>query len=873
MSIKIFTYPDPYHIDDELFWDDIKNCPQFCVSQTMVNGLNRTYSHFSKTHQLCTIRKLIDSLYKDWNSLNVKIRQMLEVGNVIAKIDDIKNNSAQYRSMQYNAKSLADCIRIFSELGLDPYEFKSNCLNSDQILLIEIYKQIRANPNSTFQFQRVKNSADIDDAITKTLLENNKDCALNSIDMKTVVIHGIHQFSPAILCAIEDLAKFKNVVLIFNYQSQYSKVYETWLNIYSLFNLPISNGSADNEFVPTSLYIDSYTSNMLADSIGKIYEGQLRNYSGDLKDLEVIEFENTTEFANYVARIYEEAYRQSQKQGGNRSPLAFMKEQFYSASLKVNDILRAYFPEQFGERHFLDYPLGHFFVATTNLWSDDEKRVRVNSFADIKECLEAGIIEEKHPGQLVNCLNKVIPYIENEIYLDNMIIALKTLTKYVEPKQNELSRIGYFNVRKEDVKALIVALSELDKIIITFFEDFNIGEGSFKIFYEKIRKFISNNVDVGELDDEMKNVVTKLLHKLESSDLPDGGTFLMLKQTMSVYLKQDDSVASSAKWIVRGFEQIDGDVLLSDDTRGASNYSEKPVYHFCSLSDRDICASQNQKLPWPLEPHFFEVAQVPTDRKYQIFLKSKLEYNNFYRYAFVYGLEFNRLPCKLSYIKNDGNKENELYSILSLLGIKVKKYLPYTDSLYQERIAIVDGKQDKVEIDKLFTNIDFIKAALCPYRFALESIVQGNTVFRDRFLIQAYMRVLIENKTFDRVKDTIADEAKLKKVISEVFQEYFDKVKISDALERMQLEDAVKRYMNSRVRKKDGRYWSITPGTRNEMNLQEDFLLINKDMLVPIRADKLQELFDKKEFACRHGKHCMYCGCKDICLEYHHYQG
>lgn len=872
MSIKIFTYPDPYHIDDEPFWEDIKNCPQFCVSQTMVNGLNRTYPHFAKTHQLCTIRKLVDALYKDWNDLNLKIRQMLEVGNVITRIDEIKNNPAQYRSMQFNSKSIAECIRIFSELGLDPDGFKTERLNFDQILLIEIYKQIYVNPISTFKFKRVKNSVEIDDAITKALIANNDDFALKSIDMQTVVIHGIHQFSPAILCAIEDLSKFKNVVLIFNYQSQYSKVYETWLSIYSLFNLPICSGSPDNEFIPTSLYIDSYASNLLADSIGKLSEGQIKNYSGDLRDLEVIEFENTTEFANYVARIYEEARNQSKKQGGKRSPLAFMREQFYSASLKVNDILRAYFPDQFGERHFLDYPLGHFFVATTNLWSDEEKRVRVNSFADIKECFEAGIIAEEHPGQLVNCLNKVIPYIENELYLDNIIIALKTLTKYVEPKQEVLSRIGYFNVQKEDVKALLKALNELDKIIRTFFEDFNLGEGSFKSFYEKVRQFISNNVDIGELDQEMEEVVRKLLHKLESSDLPEGGTFYMLKQTMSIYLKQEDAVASRAKWIVRGFEQIDGDVLLSDDTRGRSNYIEKPIYHFCSLSDRDICASQNQKLPWPLESHFFEVAQVPTDWKYQIFLKSKLEYNNFNRYALVYGLEFNRLPCKLSYIKNDGNKANELYSLLSLLGIKVKKYLPYTDSLYQERIAIVDGKQRQVEVNKVFTHTDFIKAALCPYRFALESIVQGKTVFRDRFLIQTYMRILMQNKTFEKVKESIADEDKLRTIISEVFVEYFDKVKISDELERVQLVNAVMKYMRGKVRK-NGRYWTINPDTRNEMTLQEDFLLIKREVLNPIDETKLQELFDRQEFICWHGGHCKYCGCKDICLEYHHYEG
>lgn len=37
-----------------------------------------------------------------------------------------------------------------------------------------------------------------------------------------------------------------------------------------------------------------------------------------------------------------------------------MREQFYSANNSVNDILKVYFPEQFGERHFLAYPIGHF---------------------------------------------------------------------------------------------------------------------------------------------------------------------------------------------------------------------------------------------------------------------------------------------------------------------------------------------------------------------------------------------------------------------------------------------------------------------------------------------------------------------------------
>ena len=175
-------------------------------------------------------------------------------------------------------------------------------------------------------------------------------------------------------------------------------------------------------------------------------------------------------------------------------------------------------------------------------------------------------------------------------------------------------------------------------------------------------------------------------------------------------------------------------------------------------------------------------------------------------------------------------------------------------------------------MDKLFSNIDFIKAALCPYRFALESIVQGKTIFRDRFLIQIYMRVLIQNTTLEKVADTIADDTKLKKIIADVFDEYLDKVKIADELERVQLLNSVMQYMSNKV-KKNGRYWNINADKRNEMNLQEDFLLTQKDILTPIDSEALQKLFEDREFKCVHGKHCKYCACKDICLEYHHFVG
>ncbi|RGC14673.1 hypothetical protein DXA09_20515 [Absiella sp. AM54-8XD] len=54
-----------------------------------------------------------------------------------------------------------------------------------------------------------------------------------------------------------------------------------------------------------------------------------------------------------------------------------------------------------------------------------------------------------------------------------------------------------------------------------------------------------------------------------------------------------------------------------------------------------------------------------------------------------------------------------------------------------------------------------------------------------------------------------------------------------------------------------------------EMHLKRDFLNISIKGLLDIPKDEevKQALIDKK-FYCKHGKHCLYCASKDICLEY-----
>lgn len=859
MGLKIYTYSDPYEINRESYWNEIKDCAHFCVSQTMVNGLEDVYPSLKEGGYLTTIRILINTLYSDWEDENRRVMQIMEVDNAInaLPLEEDESGNAR-RSLEYNTKSLVKCIRLFKELGLSANSFDISHLNTDQKYLIDIYKHTCSRENTSFDFVRASQTDIIDEKILEALKNKHKDFPYDKLDRSTIVIHGIHQFTPSMLCAIEDISRYKNVILLFNYQKQYEAIYQTWTNIYSLFEAGEIKYSDKIEFKPVSLLFDSYPCNTLADNIGTLSNGELDIKTGVLDSLEVIEFENITEFAGYCAQLFESA-RKTNKRNGSHNPVLYdMTEQLYSASGKVNDILRAYFPEQFGERHFLDYPIGHFFVAVVEMWDNDNECVKVEDMSLIKDCFESGIIKERVPGELLNTFNTIEPYIEKETTLSGIIGSLKKLRKYVNTSDKKLQRIGYLNITKDKLDELRTALEDLNKIVISFFSDFSSGGDNFNRFYRRIHDFIVKRTqDMESLDKEMKEVVTKLLARMNKINLPDTGTFTCLKQTMSFYLSQDDNLMHGANWIVRDFEQIDGDIL-----RSRKQKADKTCYHFCCLSDKDICAAKDERLPWPLDINFFEYSYEPLEQNYQIFLKSKMEFKNFKRYALLYGLEFNRIGCKLSYVKTVDRMDNELYHLIKMLGIKVRKY--HSDALESYVPHLKYSEPTGASYSKENEYTDKIKYSMCPYKFALESVVQGKTMYRERFLVIFYMRVMLQSAILNNNAGHRLSESDLKNIILKEYEALDDKFKISNEYEKSQIISELFKYLAGNLKK----YGSFTR-PQNKDKLKDDFLIIDlKEFVGKASAIDLDAIINNSEerYKDNRGAHCKYCSSKDVCL-------
>lgn len=881
MAVIIYTYSNPYKINREPYWAMIKNSFHLCVSQTMVNGLCDQYKEFFKG-KLTTINRFINRLYVDWESDVTVISQRATIDNVIETLDfaeilGLDIDSADIvTSLKRNRSYVVQSIRIMFELGMQPNNIKEELLTYEQRCVVEIFKELVRTDNKLFKLKNDFKGDEIDKAISATITDSLQgevsEEEVNSIKKDVVVVHGVHQFSPIMLRMIEVLGQYKTVVVLFNYQPDYKNVYQTWLNVYSWFESKI-NVSSHN-------YHDNsqeHEGGIIADNIAAMIAGSTAAIDFSKQTI-VTEFDNQTEFAGYIAKKFEVAEALRAKEGNIHPALYYMDEQIYAANSSVNDVLKIFFPEQFGERDFLDYPIGHFFISVTNMWDPESQAMSIRDIKDVYECLSCGIIAESKPGILISTLDKCRLYISNEDTIKGIIKRLKRLRNRIsesaeEPEQKELSRLEYYNLDEEDLGELIDGLQELNSISEQFFKDFNDQRNDFKKFYQKIYDvLVSKVLEVKDIDDEFRDIVERVLKRLEDvKEVEASASFDCLRETMQLYLQQTPKEGKGANWIVRNFEQIDGDVL-----RRNSKEHQK-TYHFACLSDNDMSITHKDEFPWPLDIEFFEVAQAPVDWKYQVYVTSRMEYKNFRRYALVYGLAFSKCNIKLSYIKNEKEGESELYYLLRILNADIKPYEPEAVDNRKKKSDFIDFSNNQL---RSFCQQDLMKYRLCTYRFLLESIVDKSSIYKDEFLLRQYLAVVLEH----RARKHFSGKKYVRGMVYNYVSDQMDDLAIDfpfvNQSERIDVINMALNYIeNSAV--KSSNFVSLQDKEYEYMKTREEFLSVpigkrasekDNEIFKPSTQAEVdstlnsETLKEAKYYRLLNGI-CDKCSSKDICLE------
>ncbi len=879
MSLVIYTYHDPYMIDHDPYWDEIKNCPYFCVSQTMVNGLRKHYKGKFDGGRVTTVKWMTDSLYEQWTSSACAVKQHTVIDNLIngELSSEFSREESQNigRAFLFNRDEVFKSIRALFELNINADTVLVDKLTKEQKYIIELYKKIlTSDKKKDFLIPESLTEAEVDEGLKKAMQAIHTDYDCTGVDFGTVVIHGVHQFSPIMLRAIDELCKYKNVILLFNYQKQYKNVYQTWFDIYSAFDCRIVDYDR-KEFYPDDPKSVSYKGNILADQLGKLMNGQKQNINVD-EPYEIVVFDNMTEFANYVADVFEAATRRYPDQ-----PMHHMEEQIYAADSSANDILKIYFPEQFGERQFLNYPIGHFFVAIANLWDPQSNEILIKDMNDIKECLGANILAENTPGELVSIYERMQALFDGCTSVKQMRKRLKSVKKHVKyaadtEDEEYISHIAYYAMSNKEVETLDKALEDLEDIAAEFYEDFENKAHNFRDYYRKLKNYLQTDIlDSRELTEEFEDILRRVLKRLnEVEQIDASASFECLKSTMSIYLLQEAKPEKSANWIVRNFEQIDGDILRS------GHEDPNIIYHFACLEDEDIGAVKKAEFPWPLDNDFFEVAQNPVDWKYQVYVKCCNEYKNFKRYALLYGLEFNRARFKLSYVKRDGDQVREPYYLLKMLGIQ-KDY--YKGTRPEKRLEDTTGINVKNGAMGTFNRYDYYRYRICRYRFLSETLTEHNTVYKDNFLLLKYMEVMLENRIREESQGQPISEPLLIKKLNDTYDEIKKYFPFAQNVNRM---DVINNIRNKILKEKAKKYAYLTSEDRRYMMIRELFIYrkledfktgasdVMKDKFPAVSQEQIDlELSESGLYETNYITNvdvwCKFCSNRELCTAYY----
>lgn len=884
MSIVIYSYHNPYSLkDNQELWDEIVNCPYFCVSQTLVNGLKTLYGKDFQINRVTTVKNLTDAVYRYWTGTACAVKQHTDIDNIISmasercglNADEVENIR---KSFLFNRNEVFNSIRTMFELRMNPNNIVEKYLTPEQKFIVFIFNEIiNSARNKDFLLKDNFTEQEIEEAIMEALqiVKENSGNASESIgigEFDHIVIHGVHQFSSLMLRTIEEIAKYKKVILLFNYQEQYKNIYQTWIDIYSSFDCKMVDFK-ENEFHPTDSSTISYEGNMLAQNMGKLLEGRKEDITVQ-KPYEIIEFDNMTEFAGYVAKIFEEAERRDPEY-----PMSAMSEQIYAADSSANDILKIYFPEQFGERQFLNYPLGHFFIAVANMWDSETNGILISDINDIRECLSASILAEKTPGRLASIFGKMESLFVGCLSVDEMLSRLKkvkTNKKFIsdDKRLEYISHISYYSVSKSEIKELEQALNDLEELASFFYEDFEKRPNNFKAFYKKLKQYLREEIlDERDLGDEFTDIINRVLTRLdEIEDIDASASFECLKSTMSLYLVQETKPGKSANWIVKNYEQIDGDVLRT------AKDNKTQIMHFACLTDEDIDAVKTREFSWPLNADFFEVAQNPVDWKYQVFVKARKEYKNFKRYALIYGLEFNKGKYKLSYVKRDGDLEREPYYLLKILGVDKKRNIDRIISRKLEDVSKIQFKNSSLGTYSLY---DYYRYKICKKRFLFETLTEGNTIYKDEFLLAKYLEIWVENEIKESMQGLPGSELLLVEKINEKYDELKKYFPFAMNVNRIDIVNNVKNRLES-VKK----YPFLSEKDRKFMMIRELFIYkqlknpkkFNKDVLkdkfIDIPPNKIEEELSKDKliednFRSSTDVWCQYCSNREICIAYY----
>lgn len=592
-----------------------------------------------------------------------------------------------------------------------------------------------------------------------------------------IVFHGLYRMKPIHFKAIQVLEKNGIEVVLLNcYNKIYPKIYRHWEMLYKKLL------SEDSMFEISDIKIGenrdtSYEPEYIGKLLGQLLEGNdVEDLSEkDLSNVEFVKYNSSMEFISYVFNEFEQTKLQLEnenKMSDEQSVIAHMKEQFYGVNgTDLNQIFMVFYPELFKKKTFMTYPSGQFLYYLHDMW-DEKEECLVYNHRGLVECMN---MFDTNAIQVYEQINTYIGLKRSQKGMSKdeilkKIEMLKSMVKKDKRVQDmNLKHFGYI-LEHEEYASFISALEELEMFAKTIFqmkEEKNFGE-----YYRNVLNNISklNHYKNWKALSQKENELVKFIQgRLNNENFEENvSSVKVMKEGINLYLGAGQG--ENINWLVRDFDQIDGDLYLYDNNKKGA-YTNSEIIHFALVSNENLLGKENLYMPWPVSKRMMSNIWL-FDTLKQI-SENRANYNIGMLFQGLYFLrpysKTGRVKIRVSYVENNiklSNNEESYQNEFFLFEFIRKKYKIKLKTNYEVYISKDDYKQHKSgkHDEMIHVNIDqkyFTKEALqvfnmCPRRYFYSIALDknpyeyGNSEFQVKKFFQEYIKEIICDKTRDK---------------------------------------------------------------------------------------------------------------------------
>lgn len=722
MNRPIYTYTDLRRLPQNKDFEALRKFPMITVSSDMKKQLAESRHFRGKVPHVTIFRSILHAIDEGWGTDQRKFNQLTLLSEFLRR--KMAENQGDPRKAnwllgcQRNVALLHSAIMLLEQAQVQPDDLVADG-DRNLELMADAWKDLLARDGS------IRRSHDrFANLTTHAMWEPILNRAFHmegAHTVSTIVIHGFYYFTPIQehLMRLLEQAGFQLVFLI-PYDERYPFVYELWDRTY---------GEQYGYPPKTEWHMEKGDS---LDPYGEIFEGRPAAIQNKLQ---VNEYASTIEFVEAVQKIREDGYT------------------LYSSDPNgANELLMDFYPESYGERRALSYPIGQFISNLNQLWDESRQAVILDE-DHLIECFASGwlakdgISGKEHLRDLMDILPffercRTVPEWENrilqleEIYRDVVGIFEQDLApderiaRWQKVIGNPLSDFSLFSVsaeRLEIVLSLIRQLLEMAQKLFPQNQPLPIRE-----HIQKLDNVLKSNEMSGELYEEERELVREIFERFGE---PDGFETKChpadISSALNLYLSghfDDGEIQQDRAALVNPLYQVDSACI-----------GEKNKVHIC-LCDVSRLPGKDKQYIWPLHGKAIQTSKEknnnPLFENLVLIMESRVLLSRYFLYSAL-----KNQSVQLSWVSRMDDKPLGASSYLQLLcsitGAPITP--PARRAITYDTAAKAKIGEDKFapyEKEKMpmYTvkeaRMDY---AVCPMRYLLSYVLEERPRYRSRF--------------------------------------------------------------------------------------------------------------------------------------------